>query len=299
MNCALGILVVHRFVRCESRVYIDADGFGLGKDMAFATFTDEAAARISNDIILELNPFRPGIWILAQHVTQHIGQFLRIRFPEPVLIVLQRLHMNPRVLIAVALILVLQQAAFQNDHSQSENVAFVRVDVCGGNQLRLEGLALFWRQVNMTCVALVQQSVVVSLVAGGERVADFDKAFLGEEDHVWSETGVADAFFLQMAQAKNAAGENGPEFSFGESVFPEIAFVDLIIEGTLGVLVEDVEFIESGAVLVLFLFEVLSEGNEVIWVFELFAFVVDGFDGFEVLLLGGKGEFTQKELLFV
>ena len=75
---------------------------------------------------------------------------------------------------------------------------------------------------------------------------------------------MADAFFLQMAQAKNAAGENGPEFSFGESVFPEIAFVDLIIEGTLWVLVEDVEFIESGAVLVLFLFEVLSEGNEMI-----------------------------------
>ena len=92
--------------------------------------------------------------------------------------------MNPRVLIAVALILVLQQAALQNDHSQSENVAFIRVDVCGGNQLRLEGLALFWRQVNMTCVALVQQSVVVGLVAGGERVADFDQAFLGEEDHV-------------------------------------------------------------------------------------------------------------------
>ena len=155
MNCALGILVVSRFVGCESRVYVDADGFGLGKDMAFAAFADKAATRISDHIILKLNPFRPRIRILAQHVTQHIGQFLRIRFPEPVLIVLQRLHMNSRVLIAVALILVLQQAALQNDHSQSENVAFVRVDVCGGNQLRLEGLALFRGQVNMTCVALV------------------------------------------------------------------------------------------------------------------------------------------------
>ncbi len=184
MNCALGILVVNRFVRCESRVYIDADGFGLSKDVAFAAFADKAATRISDHIILKLNPFRPGIRILAQHVTQHIGQFLRIRFPEPILIVLQRLHMNPRVLITVALILVLQQAALQDDHSQSENVAFVRVDIGGGNQLRLEGLALFRGQVNMTRVALVQQSVVVGLVAGGEWVADFDQAFLGEEDHV-------------------------------------------------------------------------------------------------------------------
>jgi hypothetical protein len=110
---------------------------------------------------------------------------------------------------------------------------------------------------------------------------------------------MADAFFLQMAQSKNAAGKNGPELSFSEGVFPEIAFVDLIIKSALGVLVENVEFIESGAILVLFLFEVLSEWNEVIRVFELFAFVVDGFDGFEVLLLGGKGEFTEKELLFV
>lgn len=75
---------------------------------------------------------------------------------------------------------------------------------------------------------------------------------------------MSDAFFLQMAQAKNAAGENGPELSFGESVFPEIAFVNLIVKSALGVLVEDVEFIESGAVLVLFLFEVLSEWDEVI-----------------------------------
>jgi hypothetical protein len=75
---------------------------------------------------------------------------------------------------------------------------------------------------------------------------------------------MSDAFFLQMAQAKNAAGENGPELSFGESVFPEIAFVNLIVKSALRVLVEDVKFIESGAVLVLFLFEVLSEWNEVI-----------------------------------
>ena len=117
MNCALGMVTVDRFVRCEPGVYVYADGFGLGKDMAFAAFTDEAATCVSNNIILKLNPFRPRIRILPQHVIQHIGQFLRIRFAEPVLIILQRLHVNSRVLIPVAFILVLQQSALQDYHS--------------------------------------------------------------------------------------------------------------------------------------------------------------------------------------
>jgi hypothetical protein len=116
----------------------------------------------------------------------------------------------------------------------------------------------------VTRVALVEQCVVVGLVARGERVADLDQALLRKEDHVRSETRVPDALFLQVAQAQNAAGKNGPELGFGESVFSKIALVDLIIKRALWVLIQDVQFIKGGAVLILFLFKVFSEGNEMI-----------------------------------
>ena len=68
----------------------------------------------------------------------------------------------------------------------------------------------------MSGVSFVEESLVVGWGAVGEGVADFDESFLGEEYHVGSETDVPDAFFLEMTESENTAGEDGPEFGFGE-----------------------------------------------------------------------------------
>lgn len=83
--------------------------FRLWYNVTFAPITDEGLTGIvSNHVVLKVNPFRSGHSVFSQHIIDHIGQFLRIIFSEPVLIVLQSFHVYPWVLIPVTLILILQ-----------------------------------------------------------------------------------------------------------------------------------------------------------------------------------------------
>ena len=108
MNSALRILSIENLlIRCDFLVYIDADRFGLREQLAFPPFTDKASTGISNDVVFQLNPFWTAVGILTEHVIKHVGKFLRVTFSEPVFVVLQSLHVNARVLVSVAFILVL------------------------------------------------------------------------------------------------------------------------------------------------------------------------------------------------
>ena len=49
---------------------------------------------------------------------------------------------------------------------------------------------------------------------------------------------------LEVAKSKNAAGQNGPELGFYKIPFLEIPFTDFIIQGSLGILEEGINFIK-------------------------------------------------------
>lgn len=60
-----------------------------------------------------------------------------------------------------------------------------------------------------------------------------------------------DSIFLEVTESKDAAGKNRPEFCLGKLPLLDIALIDLIIECSLGIFKQCINFIEGGTVLIL------------------------------------------------
>ena len=55
-----------------------------------------------------------------------------------------------------------------------------------------------------------------------------------------------DSIFLEVTESKDAAGKNRPEFCLGKLPLLDIALIDLIIECSLGIFKQCINFIEGG-----------------------------------------------------
>jgi hypothetical protein len=75
-----------------------------------------------NHMFFEFKPIRPRSLILSEHELDEIGEFRRVSLLEQIDVVLQGLPMNPRILVSIALILVVKQPSFEDDHTQRPDI---------------------------------------------------------------------------------------------------------------------------------------------------------------------------------
>ena len=122
-----------------------------------------------HDVLLKVEPVRPGPLVPAQHVLNHILDLLGVGLAKPVNAVLEGLPMDPGQLVPVALVLVLEQPSLQDNHSQSPDITLVVVKV-GDDEFLLEGSCLLGRQIQVRGGSFSQAQVVVGLGAGRKRV---------------------------------------------------------------------------------------------------------------------------------
>ena len=200
--------------------------------------------------LLKLKPLRSVPFLPTEHKLNQSSQLLRIILPEPVNIVLNGLPMHPRTLVAIALVLVLRQPRLQNNHAHSPNITFVRMDVrlpC----LQLQRISQLWRKVDVGSGSLADKRVVVVLAPCGDGIEYFDDSFLGDEDGAGPQSLVLDGMLLEMAEAHDAAGQDGPQFLLLELPLLNIPLTDLIIQSPLRKLKQSIYFVKCRTVLIL------------------------------------------------
>lgn len=105
------------------------------------------------------------------------------------------------------------------------------------------------------------------------------------------------AGFLKMAEAEDAAGQNGPQLFLHEASFLQVPLVDLIVQGALRVFEKDIDLEECGTELLLGLAEVLHESHHVVCVAELTLLDFNRVQGPLILLLVVETQLTQQILL--
>ena len=201
-------------------------------------------------MLLQLKPVRPRPLILAQHKLDQISEFRGVILLEEVDVVLKGLPVNARVLVAIALILVAEQAGLENDHAHGPDIALEGLILRGGFFL-LEGLNLLRRKVSVLAAALVEQGLVVATGASGDRIVDLDDSLGGDEDCAGSQGCVLDVIFLQVAEAQDAAGQYRPQFLLLEPPLLQRPLVDLVVQRALRELKERIQLVKAHAKLIL------------------------------------------------
>lgn len=158
--------------------------------------------------------------------------------------------MDAGVLVAIALILVAEQAGLQNDHAHGPDIALEGL-ILRGRFFLLEGLNLLRRKVGVLGAALVEQALVVAAGASRDGVVDLDDSLRGDEDCAGAQGCVLDVIFLQVAEAQDAAGQYRPQLLLLELPLLQGALVDLVVQRALRELKERIQLVKTHAELVL------------------------------------------------
>ena len=136
-------------------------------------------------ILLESEPVRPLLVLLVQHQLDHAPEILRVALPQPIDIIPQRLPVNPRVTVPVAVILVLQQPGLQHDHPHRPDVTLVTIVL--PRVLCVQAAYLLGGEVQFRGGVGCQHAVQVCLDACYEGVHHLDCAGARQQDIVASE----------------------------------------------------------------------------------------------------------------
>lgn len=79
------------------------------------------------------------------------------------------------------MILSLEQTAFKENHSKSEDVIFEGVFI-NNWLLRFDGFSLFWRKVDVFEGSIVKDALKIGLQAHSHGIGDFYVAFIHQND---------------------------------------------------------------------------------------------------------------------
>ena len=112
--------------------------------------------------------------------------------------------------------------------------------------------------------SLADEGVVVARASGCDGVEHLDDALLGDEDGTGSQGLVLDGVPLEVAEADDTAGQDGPEFLLLKLPLLRVPLGDLVIERPLSELEEGIYLVEGGAILILGLGDDLLERDDIL-----------------------------------
>lgn len=116
------------------------------------------------------------------------------------------LKVYPLVLVFVTFGHALEEAAFENYESEYPHITFVGVAV---GSPELKGLALLRGYIHLLCMPIPVNGVEVSGTATGQRVRYFYEAIRIQKDGASGQHFVFYFIFLQSAECKYGAGQDG------------------------------------------------------------------------------------------
>lgn len=212
-------------------------------------------------ILFELGPDGPLRLVRLQHEFEHRAELAAVNLAELVQVVVDGVPVDLGVLFPVALILVGEEAGLEHHHAESEHVALVGVGALGLDLLLGECLALLGGEVDVRGAVLRHQGLVVGLLVCRQRVRHLDDALLRQQDGIRTQTLVLDACLLEVAQSEDAAGQDRPQLLLLELPVVLLPFGDLVAQGLVGIVVQSVQLVKAGAVVVLAGLKVLCVGS--------------------------------------
>ena len=165
-------------------------------------------------------------------------------------VVLHRFPVDPRRVIAVALVLVLVEPRLEQYHRHGPDIALEGVGV-RHSRLQLQRIGQFGREVEVGGVPFGDERVVVGLAASRQRVVHLDHPLLRNQNGRGTQGLVFDALLLEVTHTHDATRQDRPQLLLLEPPLLQVALADLLLEGALGKLEQSVYFVKCRTVLVL------------------------------------------------
>ena len=190
---------------------------------------------------IQIKPVGPIPNILLQHQRNHLLQVIIISVSKSTYIGLYLRPISFRTIIQIALILPLEQSAFQHDHSHGENIIFVGIFVDDWF-LRFYGLTLLRRKVNILQCTVIENTFKISLKTCCQRISYLDIASI-HQNGFCRQTLVPYIFLLKSCQTHNRTSQNRPHLSILKGFLLQISFLNLLEERFIGVFPKSINFV--------------------------------------------------------
>jgi hypothetical protein len=154
----------------------------------------------------------------SEHLIEDNAQLnsvLSLNYLQPLT---QLLPINPFVVIFIALVLSLEQGAFEDDHSHNEDVLPEGILSQIVELLALYHPALLGGEVDVLDVTLVEDYIKIGTHRGGEDIDNFGNAIRGEQYGLGGEAFMRFFIFLIRCQSLRNLQNERPEFELGEGL---------------------------------------------------------------------------------